>query len=401
MIRWATEVGAMDFRFTREQEAFRKQVRGFLGQELPAGWAGQDEDYGDEAWAFTQRMRKRLAAKGWLTMAWPKEYGGMGAPHIQQMIFAEEMAYHRAPGRDGQGVGMVGPTLMINGTEEQKKQHLGAIGRGEVVWCQGYSEPGSGSDLASLQTRAAADGDDFVINGQKIWTSGAHRADWVHVLTRTDPNAPKHRGISYFMVPVKTPGITVRPLINMANLHGFNEVFFDNVRVPRRNMIGEENRGWYVATTTLDFERSGVDRAASARRTLEELVEFARETKRNGQRLAADPTVAGRLAELRVEVEVCRMLCYRIGWMQSKGLVPNAESSMGKLYGSELQQRLAGAGVAIMGLYGQLAAGSKWAPLRGRFERAYLTSVSSTIAAGTSEIQRNIISQRGLGLPRG
>lgn len=390
----------MEFRFTLEEEAFRDELREFLTQELPPGWTGSLDDE-DEDWDFTLKMRRRLAEKGWLTMAWPREYGGQGASHMKQVIFAEEMTYQRAPGRDGFGIRMLAPTLMIHGTEEQKREHLPPIARGEVQWCQGYSEPESGSDLASLQTRAVEDGDDFVINGAKIWTSMAHRADWMFMLARTDPSAPKHRGISFFLLNMRDPGVTVRPIINMAGLHSFNMVTFDNVRVSKRNLVGERNRGWYVGATLLDFERSGVEYSAGARRTLEELVQFCKEHTRNGRALAEDPLVRRRLADMAIEVEVSRLLSYNIAWMQSQGKVPNKEASMGKVFGTELQQRMAATGMAILGLYGQLGPDSRYAPLQGRIQRSYLTSVSATIAAGTSEIQRNIIATRGLGLPRG
>ncbi len=390
----------MEFRFTPEEETFREELRAFLAQELPPGWTGSLDDE-DEDWDFTLKMRRRLAEKGWLTMAWPREYGGQGASHMKQVIFAEEMTYQRAPGRDGFGIRMLAPTLMIHGTEEQKREHLPPIARGEVQWCQGYSEPESGSDLASLQTRAVEDGDDFVINGAKIWTSMAHRADWMFMLARTDPSAPKHRGISFFLLNMRDPGVTVRPIINMAGLHSFNMVTFDNVRVSKRNLVGERNRGWYVGATLLDFERSGVEYSAGARRTLEELVQFCKEHTRNGRALAEDPLVRRRLADMAIEVEVSRLLSYNIAWMQSQGRVPNKEASMGKVFGTELQQRMAATGMAILGLYGQLGPDSRYAPLQGRIQRSYMTSVSATIAAGTSEIQRNIIATRGLGLPRG
>ncbi|MCI0437622.1 MAG: acyl-CoA dehydrogenase family protein [Chloroflexi bacterium] len=391
----------MEFRFTQQEEAFRDELRGFLKRELPEDWSGLSEADSDEDWKFTLQMRRKLADKGWLTMAWPSEYGGMGASHMMQVIFAEEMSYHRAPGRDAFGTRMLAPTLMIHGTEEQKREHLPPIARGETQWCQGYSEPESGSDLASLQTRAVEDGDDFVINGTKIWTSSAHRADHIMVLTRTDPSAPKHRGISFLLADMRTPGLEVRPIVNMASEHSFNMVIFDNVRVPKKNLVGELNRGWYVGATLLDFERSGVDYSAGSRRTLEELVEFSKTHSKNGRVLAEDPVVRNRLADLAVEVEVSRLISYNIAWMQSRGMVPNKEASMGKVFGTELQQHVVRTGINLLGLYGQLEPDSKYAPLKGRIEKGYMTSVSATIAAGTSEIQRNIIATRGLGLPRG
>jgi hypothetical protein len=289
---------------------------------------------------------------------------------------------------------------MIAGTEEQKREHLPPIAQAERYWCTLYSEPGSGSDLASLQTSAELDGDDYVINGQKIWTSAGHIADWGWLAARTDPEAPKHRGISLFLLDMKSPGVSVRPIINMAGGHEFNEVFFEDVRIPKANLVGEENRGWYTLAVALDFERSGVGYSASARRVLETLVKYAKEATKNGKPLSKDPIVRRKLAERFIETDASRWLSYRVAWMQSQGMVPNAEASMSKLYGTELTQRVAATGMDILGMAGQLSQGSKWAPLQGYIQRSYLSAVSSTIAAGTSEIQRDIIARRGLGLPR-
>jgi alkylation response protein AidB-like acyl-CoA dehydrogenase len=318
----------------------------------------------------------------------------------EQVVFNEEMSYHRAPVINTPAVGYLGPTIMLYGSDEQKKQHLDGITSGQVIWCQGYSEPGSGSDLASLQTRALQDGDDFVINGQKIWTSQAHYADWMFLLARTDPDAPKHKGISYFLLDMKSPGISVQPLINMADGKGFNEVFFENVRVPRSGLLGELNRGWYMATTTLDFERSSVSASAGMRRSLEELTAYCAETRSNGAQLIDKPAVRNKLADLWVDVNIIRLLSYRVVTMQARGIVPNHEASIVKVFNSELNQRIGRAGLQLLGLHGQLGPESPYARLHGRFEKLYLTSVGSTIAAGTSEIQRNIIASRGLGLPR-
>jgi len=391
----------MDFRFTAGQEAFRQDVRGFLKQELPADWIGADNAIDEDAFEFGRTFLKRLAPKRWIAPAWPAEYGGLGLSLWEQVVFNEEMAYHRAPVINTPAVGYLGPTIMMYGDDAQKQQHLDGITSGEVQWCQGYSEPGSGSDLASLQTRATRDGDDYIINGQKIWTSQAHYADWIFLLARTDPEAPKHRGISYFLVDMKSPGISVRPLISMSGQHGFNEVFFDNVRVPRSGLLGEENRGWYMATTTLDFERSSVSTSAGMRRNLEELTSYAKETRTNGHLLFDEPPVRHRLADLWIDLHVVRFLAYRVVTMQERGLVPNHEASIIKVFNSEYNQRLSRAGINLLGLHGQLRPDSPYARLRGRFERSYQSSVGSTIAAGTSEIQRNIIAQRGLGLARG
>ena len=388
----------MNFEFSDDEISFRKELQSWLKEELKD--RPQDTD-SDGEWAFGLEMRKKLADKGWLTMAWPEEYGGQGVSHMMQVVFAEEMSYHRAPGRDVFGTRMMAPTLMIHGTEEQKKEFLPPVSKGEVQWCQGYSEPESGSDLASLQTRAVEDGDDFIINGTKIWTSSAHRADHIMVLTRTDPDAPKHRGISFLLCDMNTPGLTVNPIINMAGDHGFNMVTFDNVRVPKKNLVGEQNRGWYVGATLLDFERSGVDYSAGGRRVLEELTDYAKNSRQNGSLISDNPKMRNRLANLAIEVEVSRLISYNIAWMQGEGLVPNKESSMGKVVGTELQQHLSETGMQMLGLHGQLEPGSKYAPLDGRIEHMHLTNVSETIQAGTSEIQRNIIATRGLGLPRG
>ena len=390
----------MDFHFTPEEDAFRQEIREFLRQTLPADW--DPDAYGEmddeDAWALSRHVTKKLAERKWLAMAWPTEYGGLNATHMQQMIFNEEMAYHGAPGGGGMGVAWVGPAIMLYGTEEQKQRFLPRITSGEDVWCTFYSEPGAGSDLAGLQTRAVLDGDEWVINGQKIWTSGAHRSNWGWLAARTDPDAPKHKGISTFVVPVNTPGITIQPLINMAGQHGFNQGFFDNVRIPKDYLVGELNRGWYQVAVALDFERSGVASYAGSRRLLERITQFAQE---NPSFIRQNPAIRYRLVDSAIEIALGTFIAYRIPWMQSRGIIPNYEASMSKMFGAEVSQRLARTGIQLLGMYGQLAPGSKWAPLKGRLERTYLTSMSASIAGGTNEIQRNIIATRGLGLPRG
>ncbi len=386
----------MNFAFSPEDETFRADVRAFLQAELRERPGGD----GRQNWDFYTSFIKKLAAKGWLTLAWPKEWGGLGASHMQQLVYNEEIAYHDAPAFY-MGGDRVGPTIMLYGTDEQKQRFLPPIVRGESIWCQGFSEPEAGSDLASLQTSATQDGDDFVINGSKIWTSYAHFAEWMILLARTDQDAPKHKGISFFLLDMKTPGISVRPLVDILSRHQFNQVFFDNVRVPRDCLLGELNRGWYVATATLDFERSGIARVIGSYRTYERLVDYARETVRADRPLLALPQVRQVLAELKIEFELGKLLSYRVAYMQSKQIVPNYEASVSKMYGSELAQRLANAGMRVLGLGGQLVPDSPWAPLRGAIESLYLNAAGLTIAAGTSEIQRNIIAGRGLGLPRG
>ena len=398
----------MDFRFTDEEEAFRRELREFLQKEVPPEWHEKCLDaYTSEAAydamdaALDRQLKKKLGEKGWRTMGWPREYGGQGASPMKQLLYKEELVYNGARRGDDHGVETVGPTIILHGTEGQKEYHLPRIARGEVAWCQGYSEPGAGSDLASLQTRAEEDGDDYVINGQKIWTSFAQFADWMFLLARTDPDAPKHRGITFFLADMNQPGFTIRPIHEMAGGRSFNEVFFENVRVPKGNVLGEMNRGWYVAMSLLDFERSGIENPAGARRVLEQLVGYAKETKHNGRTLITDPVISAKLAEMAVEIEVARLLCYRVAWMQGQNLVPNTEASISKVFGTEMVLRLANTGMQILGLRGQVKQGSKWAPLQRFIEHSYLVSVSFTIGAGTSEIQRNIIATRGLGLPKG
>ena len=277
----------MDWADSPEQENFRNEVRSFIQERLPEpyrnGGGGDGETGGWQADRKSEDTKRRdvaiawasaLAEKGWIAPHWPKQYGGAGLSTMEQFIYNQEMAQARAPQVGGMGVGLLGPTLIVHGNDEQKAEHLPKILSGEIAWAQGYSEPGAGSDLASLQTRAVKDGDEYVINGQKIWTSGAHTADWLFALVRTDPEAPKHRGISFLMMDKSTPGLSVRPLINMGWQHGFNETFFEDVRVPARNLIGEENRGWYVGMTLLDFERSGISGAVEYRRNIADIREY-------------------------------------------------------------------------------------------------------------------------------
>jgi hypothetical protein len=394
----------MDFQFAVEEQAFREEIRAFVRSELPPDWGSaaynDREDAPREVSETSRAFQRKLADKGWLTLAWPAEHGGLGAGPMQQLVYNEEMSALRAPGFGGMGVAMVGPTLMLHGTDEQRQRFLTPIARGELNWCQGFSEPGSGSDLASLQTRAVQDGDDFVVNGQKMWTSGAHRADYCILLARTDPEAPKHRGISYFLMDMKSPGITITPLTNMLGSAAFNQLFLDNVRIPCANLVGEVNRGWYVATTTLDFERSGIQRIVFAQTLLDDLIAYAKRRGADGRRLIDRPGRRHQLADLQIAFSVGRLLSYRVAWMQGQGLVPNSEASVAKLFSTELQSRFAGAAVNMLGLGGVLSRGSAAAPLDGRLNSYYLAAVSYTIAAGTSEVQRNIIAQRGLGLPR-
>jgi len=389
----------MLFHDSPEHAAFRAELRRFLAAELPAShWnMRNDRDHitPDDA-EFTRAFRKRLAAQGWLTMGWPKDFGGSGASYMTQTVYMEEMSSAGAPGAYDQGVWLAGPAIMMHGTSAQQQRWLPEMRTADVHWCQLFSEPGAGSDLASLQTRAVRDGDEYVINGQKIWTSGATEADWGILLARTNADAPKHRGISYFMLDLRTPGVTVRPLINMMGSEHFTEVFLEDVRVPADCLIGEENRGWYIATTTLDQERSSINRVVMTRSTLYALIDYVRAMRT----LRTRAELRHELAERALEFEIGRWLCYRVAQMQSEGKIPNAEASVSKIFGTELQRQMGITGLRVVGMPGLLEPGTPLAPLQGRVERWAMAAPSYTIAGGTSEVNRNIVATRGLGLPR-
>lgn len=390
----------MDLRFSPEVERFRTEVREFIAANLPDSWAGGDWESDHQQPEIADEFARRLAKRRWHVMAWPKEYGGLEAGLFEQLVYNEEMSYSQAPsGGSWAGVQLAGPVMMIYGTEEQKQRFLPPIAEGNVVWCQGFSEPNAGSDLASLQTKAVRSGDDFIINGQKIWTSSGQYADWCILLARTDPAAPKHRGISYFLVDMKAPGVAVRPLTDLSGGQPFNEMYFENVEVPVENLLGDLNRGWYMAATTLDFERSGIGTIAKCHREWDDTAVELRRIS-DSHRLAA-AAVRIEMTERRIEIEVGRGLAYRVAALQAKGGVPNHEASASKLFGSELNQRLANTQLKVLGLTGQLRNDSRYARLEGRASHRYMFSVQDTIAAGTSEIQRNVIATRGLGLPRG
>ncbi len=392
----------MDFAWSEGEQTFRSEVRAFLHEHWDAHALPDSEEDDDALWETIRAFRRRLADDGWLTMAWPAEYGGRGASFMQQMIFKEECVIQRAPVSGG-AEDVLAPALMIHGSEELRRRFLPPIARAEMTLAQGYSEPSAGSDLASLTTRAVRDGDEYVINGQKIWSSGAHRSDWMHVLVRTDGDAPKHRGISYLLMDLSSPGILIRPIPVMHGRGAFNEVFFEDVRVPASQRIGEENRGWYIAMTALDFERSGVHLVIGVQRAFEDLRDYATEpdSDGSGRYLAKRQTTRLTLADTRIELEVARLLSYRITSMQSHSLVPNYEASAAKTFGTELIQRHACRAINLLGQRGMLRRGSPHAVLDGTFASGYMSMIGQTIAGGTSEIQRNVIATRGLGLPRG
>lgn len=382
----------MNFHLNPEQAAFQQEVVDFIEHGLPPGWDQEHSSF-EEGLSIERDVMTRLASKHWLALPWPKEYGGLGASPMQQLIFNEQMAYHGVPGTVNMGVAWVGPVVMLYGREDQKQQYLSRIADGSDLWCTLYSEPGAGSDLAAMQTRAVRDGDDYIINGQKIWTSFGHYADWGWLAARTDPNVPKHKGISTFAIKMDTPGITIRPLVNMAGTHEFNEIFFEDVRVPATNLVGEENRGWYNVAVGLDFERSSIGATSNSRRIVDDLVRYLKE-----QKPRIDSAVKHRLVDEAIGVSLLRNMAYYIASEQERtGIAPTREAQMAKLFGAELQQRIAATALQIFGMEGQASpAGSKAAP----YQYTLLRSVANTIEGGTSEIQRSVIATRGLGLPR-
>jgi alkylation response protein AidB-like acyl-CoA dehydrogenase len=395
----------MDFGFSEEEERYRDRVRAFLDVNLPAIWGKEGGRPDDETsrLKLLREWQKRLFENGFMGMAWPREYGGQGATQIQQAIFYEEMARRRAPvALNPVGINLVGPTLIAHGTEAHKKRFLPGILSGDHIWCQLFSEPNAGSDLAALRTRAELDGDEFVVNGQKIWSSFAHYADWGILLARTDPAAPKHRGISYLLVDMKSPGVNPRPLRQMPGSQEFCETFLDNVRIPRENLVGKINEGWRVATTTLSNERGTTTLATMIRfqRTFDELVELARNTMRSGRPATEDPLVRNQLAEFYVDLQKLRYSAFRAFSIILRGGSPGPEGSTLKLHWSEFHQRMQEFAMELQGSASQLMRNSAHAIRNGLWQYTFLWSRSDTIYAGTSEIQRNIIAQRVLGLPK-
>lgn len=388
----------MRFTLTPEQERFRQQVRAWLAEAVTAELRQElAATPGEVSGPETRRFYRELGERGWLRIFWPKEYGGPGLSAVEQLIFLHELERAGAPPLSLTVTSIV-PTLLRVGTEEQKRRWLPRIISGEVDFALGYSEPEAGSDLASLKTRATLQGDEYVIHGQKIWNSYAHTATHNWLACRTDPDAPKHQGISIIIVPMDLPGIAVQPIATWGDLRT-NVTYFDGVRVPRENLVGEPNRGWEYMMMALDFERHVIQCPGSNEVLLEKLVAYCRETVIDGERLADRPEVRWELARLAVEVGVHRLLAYHTAWLVDQGKVPTREASQVKVFGSELYQRIADAGMRICQLYGQLAPPSAEAPLRGELERAYRLSPVKRFAGGTNEIQRDIIATRGLGLP--
>lgn len=388
----------MDFEFTEEQKKFRQEIRDFLEEELRQElW-----EPSCDAWimGYDHEFTKRVARKGWIGLTWPKEYGGQGRSFMDRLILTEEMLRYGAPAAchwfaDRQ----IGGAIVHYGTEEQRKEILPKIIKGEATVGLGMSEPEAGSDLASLKMKATEDGEDYIIDGQKVWTSGGSHMDWMYLVARTDPDVAKHKGISEFVVDASLPGITVNPIVDITGGVHFNEVFFDSVRVSKKYLIGEKNGGWKQILNQLDYERSGMERLMANYPLFAALIQYVKETRRNGKPLAQDPVIRSRLAQLQIEFEVGRLFMYRVALVMDAGKAPNWESSMAKVYGTAFEQRMAGTAMEILGLYGQLSPESKCVPMHGMAYHSYLSSKGYSLQAGTSEILKNILALRKLGLP--
>jgi alkylation response protein AidB-like acyl-CoA dehydrogenase len=398
----------MDFTLTPEQEAFRDEVRSWLSKNLPKDWSSKVQAASDvpreEAYDFLRKWQGRMYEAGLVGLTWPKESGGRGLSFMEEMILQEEMALAKAPPvLNILAVGMAGPTINAYGTEEQKRRYPPRMLSCEEIWCQGYSEPNSGSDLAALQTRAVKDGDHYVINGQKVWTSLAHIADWMMLLARTDPDAPKHKGITYFLLDMHSPGVTVKPLKQITGDAEFNEVYFDNVRIHESQILGGLNNGWAVGLTTLMYERLalGFGLQVRLRIALDGLVDLARRSSKNGAPATQDPVMRQKLAQMWIDTEVFKYTGARAITKLLKGELPGPEASTGKMMWVEGHQRLQELAMELEGPYAQLTKGSRWAVENGLWQYGFLRSRANSIEGGTTEIQKNIIGERVLGLPKG
>ncbi len=397
----------MDFKFSEQDEAFRHELRSWLAANAPKDFKGGEtadamHEAGADDWQRRLAWHKKMHAAGWVGIGWPKEYGGRGATLTQQVIYGEVMGKANTPLLvNGLGIMLVGPTLMHWGTEEQKKRYVAKILSADEIWCQGYSEPGAGSDVASLQTRAVEEGDYFVVNGQKVWTSDAHHADFCILLVRTDPAAPKHKGISYILVDMHSPGVTVRPLVQITGDANFNEIFFEDVKVPKKNLVGGKNQGWQVAITTLMFERSGIGGGRDLMGQVKELVSLAKLVHTNGHSAWDDSSVRQKIGGFACEAAALRYTGFRQLTRRLKGLPPGPEGSVLKLGASELNVRINKFAMELLGPYSQMEFKAPHAIDKGKWSYRMLASRALTIAGGTSEIQHNIIGERVLGLPKG
>ncbi len=388
----------MDFAFTEEQNTLRQEVRSFLEGEIERGlWKP-----GCDAWiqGYDPAFTKRIAQRGWIGLTWPKKYGGQGRSFVDRLVVTEEMLRYGAPAAchwfaDRQ----IGGSILSYGSEEQKRELLPKIMAGELYVGLGMSEPESGSDLASLKTRAVEDGDEYVINGQKTWTSGASFMSCIDLFARTDMDAPKHRGISEFLIPMDLSGISRIPMIDITGTEAWNDIFFDNVRVPKRCMIGQKNRGFYQVIEQLAYERGGMERLMGNYALFDAIVKFVKETECDGKALSRDAIVRYKLAQLQVEFEVGKLLMYKVASVMDEGRPPTVEAAVSKSYATAFEQRLANTAMELLGPYGVLQAGSKRAPIGGLASHSYLGSKGYSLQAGSREILKNIIATRGLGLP--
>ena len=391
----------MDLKYEPEHEEFRDEVRSFLERHASAAPVPGDLDYKSETRLKWQQL---LISEGYAARTIPQAYGGFGAEPdmLKSHIMAEEFARSHVPaGIVGQGISMLVPTLLELGTEEQKQLYIKPTLTGEMVWCQGYSEPNSGSDLASLRTRAHIESDEYVINGQKIWTSTAQHADMMFCLVRTEPDAPKHRGISYLLIPMDTPGLEVRPLMTMTGTSTFNEVFFTEVRIPRTNIVGTPGEGWKVANATLTHERGMLGDPDAALKRLNQIVELMRTEAIDGYQLMDNPVYRDRLVKLQAEVYAMRMHGLRLMTQRLRGERGGIERLIVKLQGCELNHQLAALAVDIMGEFGLLyGEGTPYLRERGSWQFKYMFDLGLIIGGGTAQIQKNIIAERGLDMPR-
>jgi len=395
----------MDLNLTQAEQSFRDEFRSWLHSNIPSDWdpsAFHDED-SRQRFEYLRAWQKKMYEAGWVGIHWPKEYGGRGATLIEQTIFIEEMARAAAPPLiNVLGVSLLGPTLIAYGSEDQKKKFLAKILGADDIWCQGYSEPNAGSDLAALRSEAVLEGDHFIVNGQKTWTSFGHFADWCFAVVRTDPDVPKHKGLTYILIDMHSPGITVRPLKQMTGDSEFNEVSFQNVRVPVENVVGKVNDGWNIAIATLMFERGtlGASLQITFKRQIERLIALSKTIERHGHPASEDPIIRQKLAQIYSEIEIFRLNQMRTLTRMSKSGVPGPEGSIQKIFWSEMNQRMQQVAMEMLGAYGQLTRESDYAIDHGQWAHAYLRSRGNTIEAGTSEIQRNIIGHFVLGLPK-
>ena len=395
----------MDFSFSPQEETFRQEFRSWLEANIPHDWRDDGELHDPDSKEEFERRRawhRKLYDGGWMCIHWPEEYGGRGASLIEQVIYHEELDRAKAPPTvNFQGIARVGPTLMQWGTPEQKQRFIPKIPPAEEIWCQGLSEPNHGSDLAAVETRAIDQGDHFLVNGAKVWTSNAHHADYTTLLCRTDPDVPKHKGLSYLLVDMKSPGITVRPLVQITGEHGFNQVFFEDVQVPMANLVGEKNRGWMVAITNMMFERTIHGGRTDMMVEVEQLMNLAKQVERHGQPAWQDSYVRQRIAGFACEASALKYTSFRQLTRQLQGQPPGPEGSMMKLGTSTLNHRMQEFAMELLGPYSQFEYQADQAIDRGKWSHRMLAARRSTIAAGTNEIQHNIIGERVLGLPKG